>query len=372
MKLDPVLNKAIRLARSRNFEGAFKVMESEVSRYSGSFRFYYLFAVICLYSGDRGGAIVYFRLAREIKMRDPKVMLGLAALYMHRKETGKAVDYYLDVLEMEPKNSIAKKGLAVIRKYSDSDSFSEWLESGKIPALYPPIPSAGFTPRMIVTGCAATAAALILLFGILISTRVVPNPFKRAGTRPVAEFHLSREERIAPVQLGGIYRYILTRDQTVEIYDRALSLFTSYRDEAAKINLNRILESNASDVIKNKARLLMDFMEVPGFDNFKRGDNVSISDVILEPVLYRDVHVIWRGMATNVETHESTTSFDFLVGYDTRRTLEGIVNVVFDSAVAVNTERPLEVLGKIIPLGSHEESIMLEGVALHQSGRLTE
>jgi len=171
------------------------------------------------------------------------------------------------------------------------------------------------------------------------------------------------------VETGGSYRYILTRDQALGLYDRALSLFTSYRDETAKISLNRILESNASEGLKNRARLLISNMDVPGFDTFKRSDNVSFADVMKEPAVYRDVYVIWRGMATNVEVTDADTRFDFLVGYDTRRTLEGIVPVVFDRPLSVNSERPLEILGKIVLTGASLD-IALKGEAIHQSGRL--
>jgi tetratricopeptide (TPR) repeat protein len=372
MKFDPVLNKAIRLARSKNYEGAVRTLESEDSRYSGSFSYYYIFAVVCLNSGDFGRALTYFRLAREIKMRDPNVMLGLAVLYMRRGETGKAVDFYLDVKELDPKNKIANRGLSIIRKYSDADSFSSWLDMKKLPDLYPPIPSPAFELKRFVIPCAIAIAAFILIYSVLVKINILPNLLVNRDNRRATEFILTREERNDPVQIGGSYRYILTRNNALDVYDKALALFTAYRDEAAKVNLNRILESNASDLIKNKSRLLISYMEVPGFDNFNRSDNASFSDVAREPALYRDVHVIWRGMATNIEIRDEFTGFDFLVGYDTRRSLEGIVHVVFDKALSLNSERPLEVLGRIVPLGSAENAVRLEGVAIYQSGRLEE
>ncbi|MDR0487356.1 MAG: tetratricopeptide repeat protein [Treponema sp.] len=369
MKADPVLNKVSRLARSRGFEKAIRILNAEENRYSGSFKYYYLYAVICLYSGDFGGALSWFRLARQIKLKDPFTMLGLAVLYLRRGDTSQAVDYYLDIQEIDSKNKTAKKALAVIRKYSQPDSLSGWLASDKIKKLYPPIPSPAFTPNRFIGVFLAVTAAALLVFGILVKFRLLPSVF-RNRERPSAEFTLSVPERGAPVELGGSYRYILTRDQAVGTYDKALSLFTAYRDEAAKINLNRILESNASDGLKNKARLMLSYTEIPGFDNFKRSDNVSFTDVKKEPVLYRDVYVIWKGMATNVEVTEERTVFDFLVGYDTRKTLEGIVSVVFDGPVALNSERPLEVLGKIVLSDSTSEKIRLDGEAIHQSGRL--
>jgi tetratricopeptide (TPR) repeat protein len=369
MKLDPLLSKAARLAKKRDYEGALRILRDEEDRYNGSFQYYYLYAVICLHSGSFLDAYTYFQSARRLKMRDPSTMLGLAALLLKRMNTSQALDYYLDVNEMEPGNGIAKSALAVIRKYSTSESLSEWLTPDRLSKLYPPIPGPGISSMTLVNAALSLCAAIILITCILMQARVIPGPFKAPQKRPTADFVLSSLERSQPVETGGTYKYILTRDQATGLYDGALSLFTSYRDEAAKINLNRLLESNASPGLKDKARLLKSFMEIPGFDNFNKSDNPSYADVIKESVLYRDVHVIWRGMAADVNVTDEGTAFSLLVGYDTRRTLEGIVATEFAAPVSVSTERPLEVLGKIILIDAHP-GIMLEGVAIHQSGKL--
>jgi hypothetical protein len=177
---------------------------------------------------------------------------------------------------------------------------------------------------------------------------------------------LEREDREQPVETGGVYRYVLTRNEVLQHYDQGLSLFTEYRDEAARLRFNRLIESNASESIKNKSRLVMSYMEVPGFDSLQ--DRFAYAEAVKDPILYRGCHVIWRGMATNIQTFSSQTSFDFLIGYDTRQSLEGIVTVVFDRAVAINPERPLEVLGRVIPaVGDRGQEIRLEGIAIHQS-----
>jgi len=369
MKLDPLLSKAAGLAKRRKYEEALKILKDEEDRYNGFFKYYYLFAVICLHSGSFVEAHEYFHLARQIKMKDPSTLLGLALCCLREMKTARALDYYLDVQEADPNNKIAKRALTAIRKNSDSEALSEWMTPVRLEKLYPPIPGPALSAKTVVNAALALAAAAILVFGILILTKALPNPFKKRSERPTSEFVLSRQERSEAVEVGGSFLYILTRDQATGLYDKALSLFTEYRDEEAKINLNRILESNASEVLKNKSRLLISYMEIPGFDNFNRNANPSFSEVKNEPVLYRDVHVIWRGMATNVEVTDEHTIFDFLVGYDTRRILEGIVQVIFYSPVTINSERPLEVLGKIKPLSSNSD-IILEGVAIHQSGRL--
>lgn len=363
MKLDPLLSKAARLARSKKYEGALKILKDEEDRYYGSFKYYYLYGVISLYSGAFVDALTSFKQAFNIKPKEPYMLLGLAVLYLKRMDTVKAVDYYLDVQEMNPKNKIAKNALAVIRKHSESEALSDWLTPEKLVKLFPPIPFPGISVKTVVSSLLILAAVLILFLGISYKIRSMPPP------RTTAQFNLSAQERSAPVVTGGSYMYILTKDQAADYYDKAHSLFKSYRDEAAKIYLNRILESNASEEIKYKARMIISNTEIPGFDNFKRADNPSYSDVIKEPALYRDIYVIWKGMATNHEITGEAVRFDFLVGYDTRKTLEGIVPVVFNTPVMVNTERPLEVLGKI-KLDNETMNITLEGEGIHQSAKL--
>ncbi|MDR1238890.1 MAG: tetratricopeptide repeat protein [Treponema sp.] len=372
MKLDPVLSKATRLARSGNYSGAVKLLEPELNRYNGSFRYCYLMAVSCLHTDDFGGALSWFKAARELKMRHPGVLLGFAVLYLRRQEIDRAVDFYLEVQEQDEKNRIAKKALGIIRKYAGTGNFSAWLDSGELPKLFPPVPPAGFSRGRAALSAAAVLASLGLVWGVLAGLRIVPNPFGRGETRRgITEITLAGEDRAQPVETGGSYRYILTRAQVLETYDRALGLFTEYRDETAKISLNRILESNAAPGIKNKSRILLSYMDVPGFDTFVRKDNFSFSEVIRDPFLYRDCHVIWRGMATNVDFLQNLTAFDFLVGYDTRRTLEGIVPVVFDQAISLNPERPLEVLGRIVPVSTEKgPGVRIEGLAIHQSAVL--
>jgi tetratricopeptide (TPR) repeat protein len=377
MRLDPILTKAIRLARRRNFEGAIKTLEVEgANRYHGIFRYYYILAVSCLHIKDFNGALEYFRLARKVKAKEPQALLGLGVLYLRRGETVEALDYYLEVQDLDPKNRIASRALKIIRKYGGQERLSDWLESGELHKLYPPLPKLPLGPRHFFLSLTVLFGILLILGFFLIQFRVIELPSflpvreSRAGMTVTA---LEREDRERPVETGGSYRYILTRSQVLEIYDRALSLFTEKRDEAARYNLNRLLESNASEGIKNKCRLISSYLETPGFDTFKRRDNFSYSEVIRDPFLYRDCHVIWQGMATNVENLPGQTVFDFLVGYETRRTMEGIVRVVFEQAAAINPEKPLEVLGRIVPVsgeGSANFNIELRVVAIHQSGLL--
>lgn len=363
MKDDQILFKATRMIGRRLNGDAIRMLEPEVVRYHDSFRFYYLLGNACLRSGDFGGALTYFRRAREIKMRESGVLLGLAVLHLRRGETDRSVELYLEVLEAEPKNKRALRALQVIRKHGESEALSAFIESGRIEKLYPPIPKAARSPAAVAVGVGAAAASLGLLIFFASALHLIPTKGKPSASRSgIENVSLGAEEKKSAVDTSGAYRYVLTKKQILTEFDEARRLFLDYRDEAARIRLNRLLESNASVSIKQKARLLAEYAAVPGFDTIK--DRFTYASALKEPALHRDVHVVWRGMATNLKEGERSTDFELLVGYDTRSTLEGIVPVHFDFAVPVDVERPLEVLGRIVLSG---DKIRLAGVAIHQA-----
>jgi len=324
MKADPIINKALIFARKRNYESALKILTDEEERYYGSYKYHYLYGLICLHAANYVEAKTFFERARKIKPKgDASLMLGFAVLNLRRMDTVQAIDYYLDVLGIEPKNRTAKKALDIIRKHSGGEALSEWM-TDNVSKLFPPIPIPAISVKTIVSSALILFTVFLLIFFIFKGINANSGPFKAKNKRPSNEFILSSQEKKDAVlsdemSADLVYTYILTRDQAINLYDRSLALFTSYRDEAAKLNLNRILESNASAGLKNRARLLMNNMEVPGFDTFKKADNVLYTNVVKEPVVYRDVHIIWKGMATNYTVTDEYTGFDFLVGYDTRR-----------------------------------------------------
>ena len=368
MKLDVILTKATRFARKGKYSEAIKTLEIEVNRYHGSFTYYYLLGVSYLYRNIPGMALEYLRLASKQNRRDPHALLGLAALYLNHGDTDKAVDLYLEVQSIDASNKIAKRALKIIRKNPAPEEISVWIDSGRLHTLFPPFPRADTARSTIAFGAFAVVAGLVLALGISFRAGLLFWPSDRDLRELPPGFELTSEERAMPLQAGGSYRFTLSAAQVLENYEEARRLFLEYRDDAARIRLNRILESNASTPIKNRARLLISYMEVPGFDTLR--DRFSFSQVLEDPFLFRDSHVIWRGMPTNLNIQHNATSFDLLVGYyDERRVLEGIVQVSYDFAIPINLEFPVEILGRVIPVHG-ERGMRIQGVAINQAGLL--
>ncbi len=360
---DPLFIKAIRLIRKKKFGLAIQLLETEIVRYHDSPRFYYLLGTACLYAGDYGGALTYFKRGRELKLQDPSILAGLAVLHLRRGETERAIELYLDILEKDPHHRLAQRGLQFIKKHGDPEQLLSLAEEGRLLPLYPPLPKIPGSRRRRLVLVVSVTMGMALMYGSGLGVGIFPNPL--AKPRPgMDQFVLLTEEKTAPLLTGETYHLILTQGEILRSYERALRLFSEYRDEAAKVEINRILLSNAGEPIKNKARLLKNYAATPGFDTLR--DRFSYNEVMKDPLLYQDVYVIWRGMAANVIAEAQRTSWDLLVGYDTKQVLQGIIPVRCDFAIDVDVEKPLEVLGQIVVM-PEKKGIYLRGVAVHQS-----
>ena len=375
MKLDPILSKAVRLAKKGNYDEAIKTLESEANRYYGSFIYYYLLGNSYLHSNIFGVALTYLKRAKEQKLRDPCTLLGLAALYLNHGDTDKAVDLYLEVQSLDAGNRIAKRALAIIRKHPSPENISAWIDSGSLHKLFPPFPKISIRFSRVIFTALVGLAGVTLVLGIALRTGLIPSLHKDTPVQremPIelqAEFQLSQDDMNSLIQVGGTYRYVLTESQILESFEDARRLFHEHRDEAVRVRLNRILESNAGAGIKSRSRIITSFLQVPGFNTLHGDDRFTYSEIVRNPFLYNGVHVIWRGMASNLTVEETSTTFDFLVGYDTRRIMEGVVQVQYDFAVPLNIEFPFEILGRVIPV-SGESGIRIQGLALSQVGLL--
>ena len=372
MKLDPILTKAVRFAKKKNYDETIKILESEHNRYYGKFTYYYLLGLAYLHSNIFGVALRYLNLAVQQKLRDVNTLLALAALNLNHGDTDKAVDLYLEVQSIDGNNRIARKALEIVRKHPGPENISAWIDSGKIHKIFPPFPNVGISPKGLAVTLISLFAGLCLFIGFALKTELISLPL-REGREVPQDALLAGEERESPVQVGGVYRYVLTADQVLSEYNMARRLFAEYRDDAARVRLNHILESNASEPVKNRARILISYLQTPGFDTLR--DRFTYAEVEQNPFLYRDCHVIWRGMISNLMVGQTSTTFDLLVGYDTRRILEGMVQVVYDFAIPVNPERPVEILGRVIPVGAAGTvdggaGIRIQGIALNQAGLL--
>lgn len=352
------LDRAERLFDAGNYAELVELLEPQVPVYRESPRFYFLLGAACLRMGDTGGALTYLKRSEQLAPLDTGTMCALAALYLRRGEVEKAIDFYLRVLETQPRNRMAKAGLAAIRKASGPEELEAFAVSNGMNRLFP----GGTRWKLLVL---PTAAGLVLLAAAAFLVPMVSDfahglAQSHAPRPEVAAVSLAKSDRETPVVTFGSFRYVLTDKETLASFDKAKEFFQQYRDNAALIEINRLLNSNASPGIKAKAKALSAFVGKPDFRTAK--DIPSFSEVVSAPWLYDGCTVVWKGMAANVRSEGQTVLFDFLVGYQDKKILEGLAHASIAGS-EVPMDRGLEALAVLHANGS---DISLECQAIHQ------
>ena len=354
------LTIAWKFMRRRKFATAINILEARRDIYEENFEYYVLLGIACLYVGDIGSSVTYFANARKIKLTDTRLLLGQAAIFLRRGDTDRALQYYLEITGNDPNNKTAKNAIEFIRTRGDYDTICRWVDTGRIEQFYPPL---GVNPEKIA---AITIPAVCFVLGVALVFALLPRKNLYKGERrDLTELTLSADEKNNAQEKdlsGQTYGFILNDKQISKSYVAAMEYFQSHRDNAAQVEINRILNSNASVSIKQKARVLMSYLEEPTFDTLT--DNPSYGAVESEPSLYLDTWVSWGGKVTNAVINENGSyTCQLLVGYETGEVVEGIVTVNFASAPNIMPDQPVKILGKIT---TQDKKLVLEGRAVYQ------
>ena len=357
-----VLSAAWKEISRRHFAAGIKMLTSREEIYEDNAEYYIMMGTALLYSGDAGSAAGYYQRARRITVTNVTLLLGQAAIYLRRGLTDRALDYYLEVLDQEPGNKTAKRAMEFIRTNGEYETICKWADTGKLEEFYPPL---GINSNKVLLW---TATAIGFAFGVAIAVVLIMNRPKIDYNRAASEMQnlvLSKnDEKNALVNdlSHGSYNFILSAKEITDSYNEALKYFQMHRDNMCQVEINRILVSNASDSIKEKARLLQNFLEEPGFDTVT--DVFSAAQIAKEPSLYTDCYVVWGGRVSNVFESENSYSCRFLVGYEDMKNVEAVVPLDFDFVPLIEPDLGLKVLGKIEKDGN---GFKIKGLAVYQS-----
>jgi len=347
--------------RRRKFASAIKLLEGKAETYEDNFEYYLITGIACLYAGDIGSASSYFQRARRIKLTDTRLLLGQAAIFLRRGDVDRALQYYFEIKENDPENKTAVQAMEFIRTHGDYDTICRWVDTGRIEKFYPPL---GTNPDKIWSFVLPAAACIL---GIVLAVKLIPGPKTYNGPRAdLTKLELTSDEKASAKESDlttQSYKYILTNKEITKRYANALQYFQDHRDNAAQIEINTILNSDATLSIKQKAQILSGYLEIPDFDSIT--DIPAYSDVKATVFLYQDCWVDWGGKVSNAITYEDGSySCELLVGDESLAHYEGNVLVKFDSVPQIEGSKPVRILGQVTTL---DNELILKGRAVYQS-----
>jgi len=348
------LGEARRLFRARRFPDVIRLLEPEVFRYRESFDYFQMLGFSCLHAGDFGGAFSYISRAHQLKDDETSIILGLAAVHFRRAENESALKRWLEVVEDEPSNPVARRGLDLLRKGMTPDALQEFIDSGKLKTLFPPLPR-----RVALGPILITALSILVLAGLALLTVRLSGP--RGPQRPGVSVIEIPSDLSSFIDIGTDFTFVLTENEVRQTFQKAKNELLIYKDNLAVVDINRILLSNAAPAVKERARMLKGFVTQATFDTVK--DPYSYAAVTKLPALYDGASVVWKGKIANLKVAKDSIAFDLLVGYDQEKQLEGIVPVTVPFAADLANGNAVEVLGQVVMNGA---APTLLGISLHR------
>lgn len=355
-----VLETARSLLSRRKFQKCLEVLEPADDFYRDSFDYQMTAGLACLYLGDTGNANLYFQKARGIRVTDPTLLNAQAVLFLRCKDSKRAAQYYLDVLEIDPKNKIAVSALGFIRYKGSDEEILRLIDSGDIKRFYPPL---GPNPDIILKFFFSAVLGVLIAMGVLfVRNSNVSLPFVKNQSYYEAMKLTKSEVNIAlqkNLEAGAVFYSFKDKAELEKSLGKIVEYIKAEKDNLARVEINRILDSNANEKTKNKVKaepLLYINAIDPDIAKFivdsngkSKDTNFPLKMVSSNPYLYSDCLVMWSGKIANPQMR-SAYECDLLVGYGNgKSSFEGVVHVKFKTRpdMLPEPERNVTIFGRI-------------------------
>jgi tetratricopeptide (TPR) repeat protein len=349
------LKKAEKYYKHGYYSKVIRLLEPDVFNFRENDRYYYILGSSCLLSGDYSGANSYIRRSLQINSVNSDTLLALAVIHLKRNNSKEAIRIWLDILDKQPDNRYAKKGLNLLKKSGVPESISEQFIKKNVYAL---IPGRGlilfhrllrFLLFTVIIGIAAGG----IYFGSLKTISYIQN---KNNILP----EVTLDKNMGIVLSEGNFELELSEKDIIKTFNRARKNFIDNRDNESQIEINRILNSNASENVKDKVKILQSYLKKPDFRYFR--NTISYREVIEKPLIFNNCYVKWKGKITNIQVHKNNLEFDFLVGYEDGKLLEGIIRVDVDFPILLEEDFSYEIIGQM----NTSDSFKLKAVSIRK------
>ena len=334
------LRQAYSLLRRKRYSQLIRKLEAAIFYYREDTQFYYLLGLACLHTGDYGGAHSYINRCLQLEPDHLEGLLVIAAVELKRGNTTAALSRWLRILEFEPNNRTARRGLNLARTAPHGGSIQSRIRNKGLHWLLP----RHKTPlRLVLLRFTLAIVILTALSGatLLIIQRLQLPPSRRGGSEHL--LYAAQIEQI--IDYSGSFRYVLTERQIRAALKQIGDLFHDQRDNLARREINRLLNSNAGMEVKQRVSLLTEYLARPDFTNFR--DNFDYADIVAEPWLYDGCYVRWNGRIANLNRDAEPVRFDLLVGYETEQRLEGIIPAIVRFETNLEAGMAIETIGRL-------------------------
>ncbi|AAX17476.1 tetratricopeptide repeat family protein [Borrelia turicatae 91E135] len=355
MEPNKLINKSISYYNSQKYSDVVKLLEKEIFLYKNYYFYHYILGMSYLRMGNLGTAQTYLKKAYTLNPTEPDVKQSIAILLAAQGKEDKAIQIWLKMIEENQEIQRSEFSLETIRKNPIQGAL--FLNKNKIYAkLFPEIKvetgqNLSKLIRILLI-IASLAFLLIAIFLLIHSKETIKLSLSNSKIKEkkainniaayIDDIKINDKEKIENHE--GQFVFILTETEIKNSFQKIKTHLKQGKDNFARIEINKILNSNASESIKLKAKNLASFISRPNFITFD--DYLVLKEIKKNPLIYSNVYVKWEGIANNIEKKDNITYFDFYVGYN-KNALEGIITTKTTFDIDINFKDYVEILGQI-------------------------
>ncbi|QFP42164.1 hypothetical protein F9Y90_03565 [Borrelia miyamotoi] len=355
MEPNKLINKSIRYYNSQRYSDVIKLLEKEIFFYKNHYFYHYILGISYLRIGNLGNAQTYLKKAYTLNPTEPDVKQSIAILLVAQGKEDKAIQIWLKMIEENQAIKRSELSLETIRKNPIQGTL--FLNKNKLYAkLFPEIKVktryklSKLIKSFTISSLAFLIIAIIFLFKYYKETIKITlngstskeNKFINNIAAYIDDIKINDKEKIKNHE--GQFVFILTETEIKNSFQKIKTYLKKGKDNFARIEINKILNSNASESIKLKAKNLASFISRPDFITFN--DYLSLKEIQNNPSIYANVYIKWSGIINNIEKKDNITYFDFYVGYN-KNTLEGIITTKTTFDIDIDFKDSAEILGQI-------------------------
>ncbi|AJW73627.1 tetratricopeptide repeat protein [Borrelia hermsii] len=355
MEPNKLINKSIRYYNSHKYSDVIKLLEKEIFFYKNYYFYHYILGMSYLRMGNLGNAQTYLKKAYTLNPTEPDVKQSIAILLAAQGKEDKAIQIWLKMIEENQEIKRSELSLETIRKNPIQGTL--FMNKNKIYAkLFPEIKietgqnlSKLIRILLTVAGLVFSLISIFLFIRSKETTTLTSNDSKVKEKKAINniaayidDIKINEKEKIENHE--GQFVFILTETEIKNSFQKIKTHLKKGKNNFARIEINKILNSNASESIKLKAKNLASFISRPDFITFD--DYLVLKEIKKNPLIYSNIYVKWEGIANNIEKKDNITYFDFYVGYN-KNALEGIITTKTTFDIDINFKDCVEILGQI-------------------------
>ncbi len=352
--------QGIKLFRKKRYREAVSLLEKALSENGKDPDIHLYLGYASILTGDWEGARRYFRSGLELSENHLELMKGLAYLYLRDERVEDAISLWGEILENRPRERNIRRSLQLLRESEDVRTFAQKLKPEDYLTIRAPL-SERLKPYR--TGLLIAAGIIIVLavFFLTPLNRKVLQRF-RPDMAELEEITLPPDQ----ITVAGDARYSLSEDAVRSEFVRIKKYIYRNKVNTAIIALNRVMLSNASPLVKERFKILYEF--IGPADPLSLDSNPDFSSVMKEPDLYLGAYVLWTGKIAGLEKEGERITFDLLVNYENEDTIEGIAEVGIEGVFHLANRGNVEVFGTCGRLEGEKGRLKIRGIFIRDLG----